>query len=65
MTWAPGEPAIITGRMISHGGWIPRPGHRVFNLYRPPLIEPGNAAAAERWLGHVHKVYPDDATHII
>ena len=36
MTWAPGEPAIITDKMISHGGWIARSKHRVFNLYRPP-----------------------------
>jgi hypothetical protein len=65
MTWAPSEPQIITGRMISHGGWIPRPKHTVFNLYRPPLIEPGNAAEADRWLDHIHKIYPDDASHIV
>ena len=65
MTWAPGEPAVIRDRMISHGGWIARPGHTVFNLYRPPLIKPGNAAEAERWLEHVHKAYPSDDDHII
>jgi hypothetical protein len=65
MTWAPGEPGIISGRLISHGGWIPREKHTVFNLYRPPLIEPGNAAEADRWLDHVYKVYPADADHII
>ena len=31
----------------------------------PPTIEPGNAAEADPWLDHVHKVYPDDAEHII
>jgi hypothetical protein len=65
MTWAPGEPGIISGRLISHGGWISREKHTVFNLYRPPLIEPGNAAEADRWLDHVYKVYPLDADHII
>jgi hypothetical protein len=65
MTWAPGEPAVITGRMVSHCGWIARPQHTVFNLYRPPLIKPGNAAEAERWLDHIHKIYSNDAAHII
>jgi hypothetical protein len=65
MTWAPGEPLIITNRLISHGGWIKRPGEAVFNLYLPPIIIPGNAAQAEPWLDHIYKVYPDDAKHII
>jgi hypothetical protein len=65
MTWAPGEPSIVSGRMISHGGWVARKNHTVFNLYRPPTIKPGNAAEADRWLDHIHKVYPDDAAHII
>jgi hypothetical protein len=65
MTWAPGEPLIITNRLISHGGWIYRPGESVFNLYLPPTIIPGNAAQAEPWLDHIYKVYPDDAEHII
>jgi hypothetical protein len=65
MTWAPGEPSIITTRLISHGGWIARQKHTVFNLYRPPLIEPGNAAEADRWLDHIYKVYPEQAAHII
>ncbi len=36
-----------------------------FNLYRPPITKPGNAAQAERWLDHVHKVFGDDADHIV
>jgi hypothetical protein len=65
MTWAPGLPMVAYDRLISEGGWIERPGVRVFNLYRPPNIEPGNAAEAERWLDHIHKVYPNDDDHII
>jgi hypothetical protein len=65
MTWAPGEPQIITDRLISEGGWIPRPNHTVFNLYRPPQIKPGNPYEAQRWLDHVEKIYPDDAAHIV
>jgi hypothetical protein len=48
MTWAPGQPMLIDGRLISDGGWIERQGVTCFNLYRPPKIELGNAAEAER-----------------
>jgi hypothetical protein len=65
MTWAPGLPMIAHDRLISEGGWIERKGVTVFNFYRPPTIESGNAAEAERWLNHIHKVYPDDADHIV
>jgi hypothetical protein len=65
MTWAPGSPMRVHDRLISEGGWIERKGVTVFNLYRPPLIAPGNAAEAERWLDHVRRVYPDDADHIV
>ena len=36
-----------------------------FNLYRPPTIEPGDATKAGPWLDHVHKVFGDDAEHIV
>ena len=65
MTWAPGLPMVVHDQLISEGGWIDRKDVTVFNFYRPPVIEPGNAAEADRWLDHVHKVYPDDADHII
>jgi hypothetical protein len=65
MTWAPGEPLIIEDRLISHGGWIHRPGEACLNVYHPPTIESGNAAEADPWLDHVHRVYPNDADHIV
>ena len=65
MTWAPGEPPLIRDRLVVHGGWIERPGVTILNLYRPPLIIPGNAAEADPWLDHLHKIYPDDAEHIV
>src|SRR6516162_539898 len=65
MTWAPGQPLIITDRLISHGGWIDRPGEACLNVYLTPTIVPGNAAAADPWLDHVRRVYPNDAEHII
>lgn len=65
MTWAPGEPTVIEGRLVSEGGWIVREGCRCFNLYRPPIVAKGTAALAQKWISHVQRVYPDDAEHII
>jgi hypothetical protein len=63
MTWAPGVPAIIRDRLVSAGGWIERVGVSCFNLYRPPDVQPGDAAEAELWLAHVHKLYPKEEAH--
>ena len=65
MTWAPGLPALIKDRILADGGWIDRPGSDSFNLYRPPIIKPGDAAKAGPWIEHVKKVFPSEATHII
>ena len=65
MTWAPGEPMLISDRLISDGGWISRKGVTCFNLYRPPLIIACNGAEARRWLDHADKVFPGDAEHIV
>jgi Primase C terminal 2 (PriCT-2)/Family of unknown function (DUF5906)/Bifunctional DNA primase/polymerase, N-terminal len=65
MTWAPGKPMIIQGRLVADGGWIERNGVACFNLYRPPTIELGDPTKAGPWLEHAKKVYPNDADHII
>ena len=65
MTWAPGLPLVVEGKLISGGGWIERPGSNTFNLYVPPRIVPGNTNAAARWIEHVHRVFPEHADHII
>jgi hypothetical protein len=65
MTWSPGFPLEIPDKIISDGGWSERKGVTCLNLYRPPVIQPGNASRADRWIEHVHKVYPDDADHIV
>ena len=65
MTWAPGEPPAIIGKLASEGGWIERPGVVTFNLYRPPVVRPGNAGGAGRWIELVEKIYPTNAGHII
>ena len=65
MTWAPGEPMLIKGRLVSNGGWVERDGVTCFNLYRPPIIKHGDAAKARPWLKHIYKIYGKDAKHII
>ena len=65
MTWAPGQPKIISDRLISLGGWIERPGAGCFNLYRPPALKPGDPDRAGRWIDHLRQIYPDEADHII
>jgi hypothetical protein len=42
-----------------------KPGCRIFNLYRPPIIRLGNSKMIKPWLDHLHCIYPDDAEHII
>jgi hypothetical protein len=65
MTWCPGFPLLIHGRMVVDGGWIEREDVTTFNHYRPPRIVPGDASKVDPWLKHVCKIYPDDADHII
>jgi len=64
MTWAPGRPKIIEGRLVSEGGWIERRDFRCFNLYRPPTIVRGNPNEAGPWIEHLRRVYGEDELHI-
>lgn len=65
MTWAPGETLLIENKLIDGGGWIEQPGCTAFNLYRPPVVQRGDARDAGRWLDHVACVYPNDHEHIV
>jgi len=65
MTWVPGEPQAIAGRLAAEGGWVVRKGVTGFNLYRPPQVKPGDASKADRWLELVHRLYPEGAQHIV
>jgi hypothetical protein len=66
MTWAPGEPLLIPDRVArEQGGWIAKPGTTCLNLYYPPSLVHGEAAQARRWVDLVHRVYPEDAGHIL
>jgi hypothetical protein len=65
MTWSPGEPMLIKDRLISEGGWIDRAGCTVFNLYRAPQVDFGDAGEAYIWLKHIQKVFPNEVDHIV
>jgi Family of unknown function (DUF5906) len=65
MTWAPGLPQLIRHRLISDGGWTERQNVTVFNLYRPPRPQSGDASKAGPWIAHVKRIYPNDDAHII
>jgi hypothetical protein len=66
MTWAPGDALLIPDRIArEQGGWIEKPGTMCLNLYYPPMPTNGSAAAAKLWVNLVHRIYPDDAAHII
>lgn len=66
MTWAPGEPMIIAGKLVDKGGWVPKDSVNCFNLYRPPLARTGgDAAQAQPWVDLVRYVFPNDVEHIL
>jgi hypothetical protein len=65
MTWSPGDPEIIEGRLLNQGGWVKREDLRAYNLYRPPTIALGDPEKARPWIEHAHWLYPDDADHVI
>jgi hypothetical protein len=64
MTWAPGLPQVIEGRVLHEGGWVERPDLCTFNLYRPPSLPSGDPTLAGPWVEHVQRLYPEDHEHI-
>jgi hypothetical protein len=64
MTWYPGLPKLITNKVIADGGLITKPDSTIFNLYRPPSIVPRPGDVGP-WLDLLHKVFPDEADHIL
>ncbi|MGO4621249.1 bifunctional DNA primase/polymerase [Ensifer sp. 2YAB10] len=66
MTWFPGYPELIVGKLMAGGALIDEPTARIYNLYRPgPNLSHGNPAKASRWLDHINGIYPDDVDHIV
>jgi hypothetical protein len=67
MTWSPGDPMLVHDKlMIESMGWLHAPGNTTFNLYRPPIIQPGDPCKAFRWVKLVCKLFgKTNARHII
>jgi hypothetical protein len=65
LTWAPGELVFLFDKMVAEGGLIERKGLTALNLYRGARCAAGYAHAVQPWLDHVHKLYPNEASHII
>ncbi len=65
MTWAPGQPLVVEGKVVRDGGWIDEPNCAVFNRYVPPQDGTGDPARAGSWVDHVKLIYPDEHHHII
>jgi hypothetical protein len=65
VTSHPGEGEFIYDRIAVRNGWLPQPGARTFNTYIPPLVFPGDAKKAGRWVDHWKLLYPNDCERII
>ena len=64
MTWAPGEPQIITGKFYDQSGWIVDPSAKTYNTFHPiPDTSGGDVSAATPWVEHVKYVYPNKIDH--
>src|SRR5690242_16596929 len=49
VTWDPGSPEIVEGKLALEGGWIDKSGTRTFNLYVPAPALAGNPHDVGRW----------------
>lgn len=64
MVWDPNEPMLIIGKVMLIAGYAKHEGATVFNLFRPPEFQIGDATLAVPWLEHLQRVYQEDAGHI-
>jgi len=64
MGWAPGEPKIIEGKVLTTNGWLRSGGDKTFNRYVPSDIEHIEGDVS-KWLDHIRFVYPSESTHIV
>ncbi|HXU06087.1 MAG TPA: bifunctional DNA primase/polymerase [Polyangia bacterium] len=65
MTWVPGEPEIIRDRLVSDGGFFPRRGARVYNIYRRWNCPVGDATRAGPWLDLIDKIFGEERHHAL
>jgi hypothetical protein len=63
--WLPGAGEVIRDKVAIDGGWVPKPGTAIYNMYRPPNNIVGDATQAGRWIEHVHKLFPDETEQIL
>ena len=59
-----GQALEIKDRLFDNGAWVERAGCNTLNLYKPPKIVP-KVGDASLWVNHVHRLYPDEAEHLI
>ena len=65
MTWCPGEPEMIVGKLIVDGGTIEKKGARVYNTYRKPPAMTGDPDKAGPWMEHLVRVFGNDVEHMM
>lgn len=64
LTWAPGMPRVIEGRVIVKGAWMDVPTARAYNTYLPPPTPKGDANQAGPWLDLGYKIFGEQFDHI-
>ncbi len=65
MSWMPGEGEFVEDKYMGDGGWEPRGGAKVYNLYHPSSREPRDGDAS-LWVNHIIALYGVEYTeHIL
>jgi len=66
VSWLPGQPELVKGKVTMEGGLKPVEGAAIFNMYQPPLPRAGgDPKQAGPWLDLVQTVYPEHWKHIV
>lgn len=63
-TWHPAHGELLLDTIVADGGFVPKPGAKVYNRYRPPVLVPSQGDASP-WLKHLQAIYPGEAAHLI
>lgn len=63
-TWHPAHGELLLDTIVADGGFVPKPGAKVYNRYRPPVLAPSMGDVAP-WLNHLGAIYPGEAAHLI
>jgi hypothetical protein len=65
LTWLPGASEVILDQIVVEGGFLTKPGARIYNTYLPPTVTAGNPRKARRWIKHIYRLWPKEAKRII